>query len=431
MASIADLPEIERHISALKEISKLIKDTKEELDDSPDINGQILLQLRQTKLSICEKLKVLSSNPGTRAFLIYFSYMLIFRSESTIPAPSAEDLHPPKNASSSLTQIARRPTFGSDFDRHEAYLSSDQMGEAGSPFAGERRVSGPVQQWIPRQSQWSHQFGGDEAVRTQPLAYQLGLGLALQQRGPVIGRHRVSPNSAQVSRHDFDSDVPQQVSGFQAQPFSPAQPASTSDQGSHEAAFVLDTKAHQQVSEFQTQPSSPAQPASTSETANVRHNANQQEIPPANETEPHDSIHLASMSEQGSHKAAKVLHDAAQQEVPVTNKQTESSQSLSVPESNAHDVVKATSQRDGLHAIRMRWRPANRVQPEDSTKPTSPYGDFTYLIDKLLKSNETVSVFFHVLEFLDGSTKIKLSQTSPAMYNIMNCNVIHWSKAGF
>ena len=89
MASIANLPDFERHVSALKTITEVINDIQEELDDSSDIKGQTLLQLRQIRLSICEKLKVLSGNPGTRAFLIYFSNMLIIRSEPTIAAPSA------------------------------------------------------------------------------------------------------------------------------------------------------------------------------------------------------------------------------------------------------------------------------------------------------------------------------------------------------
>ena len=53
---------------------------------------------------------------------------------------------------------------------------------------------------------------------------------------------------------------------------------------------------------------------------------------------------------------------------------------------------------------------------------------FTHTID-FTQYQPTLYICIHT-SLLDGSTKVKLSQTSAAMYNIMHGNVIHWSETG-
>ena len=251
--------------------------------------------------------------------------MLTIREEPIITAPSVEDFHAPENASSSLTRNARPfPSF-SENGSHEAAHFSDQIDENGPSYAGEQQFSGLDQQLITRPSSSIHRFSDHEAARNRFLVSRIGLELGGRQFGLKFSGHEVARGSAEIPGHDFDDDVQQQAFELQLQQSHLQQPAS--EQGSHEAANVLDNAAQQQASELQPQPSHPRQFVSMTEqgsheAANVLSTEAQQKMPGADQTEPYNSYQSASMSEQGSHEAANVLSTEAQQGMPEVEETT-------------------------------------------------------------------------------------------------------------
>ena len=187
--------------------------------------------------------------------------MLTIREEPVIPAPSVETLHAPENASSSLTRNARPFSSFSENGSHEAAHFSDQIDEDGLSYAGEQQFSELDQQLIRRPSSSIQRFSDHEVARNRLPMSRVDLGLGGRRFGLKFSGHEVARGSAEILGHNFDDDVQQQASELQLQQSHPQQPAS--EQGSHEAANVLNTEAQQQPAELQPHPSHPTKNAST------------------------------------------------------------------------------------------------------------------------------------------------------------------------